>query len=446
MATPTIIRPTADPADGTLTKLVLRWFRAFDFQSIQLAPLTVFVGPNNSGKSSILSAPRLLQQTMQSIDPRVPLALGEFGTFRDVAHGNQIARAIGITVLSRHKGGDTGFESAFGYRAQRREVVQMKFALLPNGVDPVFVTEYSRATGKQTVRKLGTLKRGDLQHLKPRFAHFVPKLGQLQTMLENLRDKNALATLAALKAAEQALLADIRRLQNLQYIGPNRDAPGRVYTFSGERPSILGSTGAGAADVLVADYFHRGTGKRKLTQAVESWLIKARVASELQVDAISDRHYEIRLRHPITGELQNYADVGYGISQILPVIVGGYNLQAGALLLIEQPEIHLHPSAQSELGDFFLDLYRRGVQSLVETHSEHLIMRLQRHVAEGLIPPEHVAINYVYAAEERKVVTRLSLDKNGIFVDKWPVGFFEERLNEALEIARAPLRRDLNLV
>src|SRR4051812_26501989 len=117
MATPTIIRQTADPAEGTLTKLVLRWFRAFEFQSIQLAPLTVFVGPNNSGKSSILSAPRLLQQTLQSIDPKVPLALGEFGTFRDVAYGNQITRALGITLGSRHKGEDTGFEATFGYRA-----------------------------------------------------------------------------------------------------------------------------------------------------------------------------------------------------------------------------------------------------------------------------------------------------------------------------------------
>jgi hypothetical protein len=446
MATPTVIRPTVDPAEGTLNKLVLRWFRAFDFQSIQLAPLTIFVGPNNSGKSSILSALRLLQQTLQSIDPKVPLALGEFGTFRDIAYGNQIGKALGITVGSRHKEQDTSFEASFGYRAQRREIVQMKFALFPNGVDPLFVTEYSRATGKQTVRKLGGLKRAELQQLNPRFSHFVPKLGHFQAALENHKEKSAAATLAAMKSAEHALFADIRKLQNLQYLGPNRDAPGRVFPFSGERPSILGSTGSGATDVLVADYFHRGTGKRKLTQAVESWLIKAGIAAALEVDSISDRHYEMRLRHPITGELQNYADVGYGISQILPVIVGGYNLQTGALLLIEQPEIHLHPSAQSELGDFFLDLYRRGVQCLVETHSEHLIMRLQRHVAEGLIPAEHVAVNYVYAAEDRKVVARLRLNKDGIFIDDWPLGFFEERLNEALEIARAPLRRDSNLV
>ena len=156
---------------------------------------------------------------------------------------------------------------------------------------------------------------------------------------------------------------------------------------------------------------------------------------------MSDRHYEIRVQHPRTGEYESLADVGYGISQVLPVVVAGYSLDPGELFIVEQPELHLHPRAQAELGDFFLELYRRKVQCIVETHSEHLIMRLQRHVASGRIVPEELTVNYVAAGNLAKEVTKLPLNRDGIFERNWPEGFFEERLEEALELARAPLKR-----
>jgi predicted ATPase len=245
-----------------------------------------------------------------------------------------------------------------------------------------------------------------------------------------------------LKRVDAALRQLVDKISGVQHIGPNREAPRRYYPFSGERPTMLTSAGGGATDMLLADVTRRGTGKRRLARDVENWLVKAQMADQLQILPVSDRHYEVKLRHPISGELVNYSDVGFGISQILPVLVAGYNLGPGALFMLEQPEIHLHPRAQSELGDFFLDLYQRRVQTIIETHSEHLIMRIQRHVASGKIRPEHVAVNYIFAAEGKKVAVRLRLNEDGIFTDPWPQGFFEERLGEALELARAPLVRD----
>src|SRR5205085_1706734 len=115
-----------------------------------------------------------------------------------------------------------------------------------------------------------------------------------------------------LQNAEAALTGTVRKIAAIQYLGPNRDAPLRVYSFSGERPSILGSTGSGATDLLVADYSRRGTGKRRLAQGVENWLMKAKIADQVQIEPISDRHYELKFQHPVTGELENYADVGFG--------------------------------------------------------------------------------------------------------------------------------------
>jgi hypothetical protein len=379
---------------------------------------------------------KVLQNTLLSPDPQIPLALGEFGTFQDAVHGNNPKSTLGIGVDFRHVGKDYSVDLGFALRPRRHEIIQRSFRLFDNSV-LLIETSYSSGGGRQNIRQIGSIPSSEFKPEELRFFHFVPRMGQL---LENRR--NIVSEIQdRLRAADAALSTHVKRIEGLQYLGPNREAPLRVYSFTGERPSILSSSGGGAMDILVADQFHRGAGKLKLARAVDTWLQQAKIADLVQISPIGDRHYEVKVRHPISGEMQNYADVGFGVSQIMPVLVAGYNLQPGSLFMVEQPEIHLHPRAQSELGDFLQDLYNRGVQTIIETHSEHLIVRLQRHVASGAILPEHVAVNYVYAAEGRKAATRLRLDQDGLFIDKWPQGFFDERLSEALALARAPLRR-----
>ena len=110
------------PLTRYLTRLEVTNFRAFEYQPIELAPITIFVGPNNSGKSSILSAIRLLSQSLQSLDSDVPLLLGEFGTFRDVAFGNKSARPVGIGIgftYRRDKRGRIDLNSSTGHSAEK---------------------------------------------------------------------------------------------------------------------------------------------------------------------------------------------------------------------------------------------------------------------------------------------------------------------------------------
>jgi predicted ATPase len=185
------------------------------------------------------------------------------------------------------------------------------------------------------------------------------------------------------------------------------------------------------------DSLKSATRTKQIQKNVISWLRKAGVANDLKVNSLSDRHYEIRLRHPVTGEYSNFADVGYGNSQIIPVLVAGYNLQRGGTLLVEQPEIHLHPRAQAELGNFFRDLYERRIQSFIETHSEHLVLRLQQYVASGLIHSEDIVFYYVHARGRSKKVSQMTLDALGRFEQAWPEGFFPERLEEAKKLAKA---------
>lgn len=150
---------------------------------------------------------------------------------------------------------------------------------------------------------------------------------------------------------------------------------------------------------------------------------------------------EIRLRHEKANAWVSLQDVGVGTSQSLPVILEAYG-QSNQLIAIEQPELHLHPRLQAELGDVFIEsaLGENKNTFLLETHSEHLILRILRRIREtsrgklrdGGIPirPEDVAILFVEPGESGSVVREIEIDDQGRILSDWPNGFFEERLEE----------------
>ena len=142
-----------------------------------------------------------------------------------------------------------------------------------------------------------------------------------------------------------------------------------------------------------------------------------------------------------TGTPVSHRDVGIGVSQVLPVLVSAYALE-NELLAIEQPEIHLHPALQAELGDVFLEsaLGGDGNTFIIETHSEHLLLRILRRIREttdGELPqgvpdvhPEHVAVLYVQPGREDTEVLHIPITPDGEFERAWPNGFFAERAEE----------------
>jgi hypothetical protein len=168
--------------------------------------------------------------------------------------------------------------------------------------------------------------------------------------------------------------------------------------------------------------------------ASEKW---TRELAQASVDQLRDLILiDKRTNTPIS-----HRDIGIGISQVLPVLVSAY-ASAKKILAIEQPEIHLHPALQAELGDVFIASALGGRQNtfLLETHSEHLILRIMRRMrdtAQGTLPdglppvrPEDVAILYVQPSDSAAVVRLLELDEEGQLLDPWPGGFFEEGFRE----------------
>jgi predicted ATPase len=440
-----------------LTTIAATNYRSFRNLGVDLAPITLFVGPNNSGKSSIVSVVRLLSQTLESNDPNVRLllngALGDFGTYKDLIHGNETRKHLDISFTLtpsenyRYVGSDRksiGFHLHYKYRSALKEVILKRLECEGDGRHHL-TAEFNEDSERFLIRRIantqvsvpiassGRLRGFDVRNFLPRFV--APFSEGNDDFLKLAYSETRLATRNALAAA--------RSLQAIEYVGAMRVPPSRTYLYTGERRQKVGANGEHAVTMLAMDSIRRGSKSRGIRQGVVKWLQLAGIASDIKIVPLSDRYFEIHVQHPITKEYENFADVGYGNSQVVPVLVAGLNTAEGDCFIVEEPEIHLHPKAQAELGDFFVDLSKRGVQSIVETHSEYMIVRLQRHIASGNLDPKSIFIYYVNPTPTGKELVRLELDAKGAFKQEWPGGFFPERLREARELAAARSKPDL---
>ena len=164
------------------------------------------------------------------------------------------------------------------------------------------------------------------------------------------------------------------------------------------------------------------------------------------IQDLADRIAQANVRTTIeivttsTGVPVRTFDVGVGISQMLPVVVAALDPDRPEITAIEQPELHVHPHLQVELGDLFAEQTAGGRAFLIETHSEHLMLRLLRRIEEtasGELPegkpalkPDQVSVVYVDQVEGEVRATRIRIDETGEFMDRWPQGFFDERTDE----------------
>ena len=212
-------------------------------------------------------------------------------------------------------------------------------------------------------------------------------------------------------------------------LGPFRNPPARWYAFAGTSPRDVGYQGQSFPDFLF-----RNDGA---VEQANTWLRKLETGYKLKVTTLSETGelFEIRLQDLERGTKVDVSlmDVGFGISQILPFIVQSL-ASAKQTISIEQPEIHLHPRLQADLGDLLAEAIKPPLQNqfIVETHSEHLVLRLQRLVRTENLNSEDVSVIYVSRRQNGSEVCQLRLDHEGNFIDNWPGGFFPERIRELL--------------
>jgi hypothetical protein len=240
-------------------------------------------------------------------------------------------------------------------------------------------------------------------------------------------------------------------LRDAQYIGPLRTIPPRGFLYERAGRITSWADGLAAWDLLLAD-------RLTLVERTNAWLRKLGAGCQVVVqqlfdggadaEELSDGHVDKTVRRLLldtgAGSFVLPSEVGAGISQLIPVVVAAIEGRGG-LTLVEQPEIHVHPAVQVGLGDLLLDGARREGQrriTLVETHSEHLLLRVMRRMREthdGTVPegvrpvaPADVSVVLVEKDGERSITRKMPLNERGELVKAWPGGFFEEGLREVL--------------
>ena len=218
-------------------------------------------------------------------------------------------------------------------------------------------------------------------------------------------------------------------LDNLVYIRPLRANPERLYIFGGNNGEQVGQGGKNLADVLYT--------KPDVLNAVNKQFELFDLGYEIKISNFKDEEtsdlsdvFAIRLIDRYTKVNVSLLDVGFGISQILPVIIQSV-LSRNKTIVIEQPEIHIHPRLQAQLGSLLAESVKSfGNRFIIETHSEHLLLRLQKLIRNGELSHEDIAVVYVDRGKNGSQCLELRIDSEGDFIDEWPNGFFDEGFNE----------------
>lgn len=449
-----------------ITQLQIRNFKSWrDTGSLRFAPLTGFFGSNSSGKTSILQLLLMLKQTVESADRKQVLNLGDerslvsLGTFRDVVFGHgpatefswilewQLGQDLQIADPER-QGGIlfSGREMEFAAKVAElgeEGLLAVEYLLYALG-DSIFSMQrleersdkYDLEVSRSDTFKLRRTRGRKWDLPAPVKCYGFPD--QVRAYYQNA------GFLSDLELAFEQLFAGVF------YLGPLREYPQRQYTWAGAQPADVGYRGEKAVEAILASRQHgekisRGRGHKKLTveQYVAQWLQELGLIHDFTVSPVArgSNLYQVKVRRTPGAAEVLITDVGFGVSQLLPVLVLCYYAPEGSTLILEQPEIHLHPSVQAGLADVFIDAIRtRNIQIVLESHSEYLVKRLQRRIAEEEITHDDVALYFCSMAEKESIIEPLDVDRDGN-IRNWPADFFGDEMGDVAARTRAAMKR-----
>jgi predicted ATPase len=365
-----------------LTHLDLFHFKCFEQLKLPLAPLTLLSGSNASGKSSALQALVLLHQTMREQEWSTRLMLNGnsigLGTVADVVDQVHGRRSFQISAT------DEGRSYLWKFVGERTEMSMSVDAVSIDGV-------------------------------------LTKKLDMLRYLLPHKVD------LQGKSFAE--------RLLGLTYITAERLGPREVYNLEDRQAAtVVGPAGENAVSVL-----HWGRDEEVLKELLISNVPNTRIR---QVEACMRMFFpgcsillqQIPQANAVTLGIRTSNDteflrpihVGFGLTQVFPIVVAALSSSKGDILLIENPEVHLHPAGQAMMGQFLASVANAGVQVIVETHSDHVLNGIRRSVKAEQLSSDKVVIHFFRPRSEGKAqVISPQLDPSGN-VDSWPEGFFDQ--------------------
>jgi len=468
-------------------------FRQLSFQNfkswedtgeIKLAPITGFFGTNSSGKSAILQFLLMLKQTMESSDRKQVLHTGDdktyvnLGNFYDIAHNHTIPSAITfslewdipeiLTIFDPESPKENqeilfyinrlAFSSKIELEKERIFVDNFCYKFSSNSQIISFILTKRHTTKADPFWK-------NIYDLKTN-GYKLKKSEMRRSSLLFPMKNYGFSELASLAFQNTSFLSDFtlsyeKAFQNIYYLGPLREYPQRIYSWAGGEPQDVGHRGELAVPALLASrkyprnklkaLIERNKGKKLITieEKVAYWLKELGLIDSFRVAAIAEnrQYYEARVKRSPNSSEVLITDVGFGVSQILPVLVLCYYAPEGSTIILDQPEIHLHPSVQSGLADVFIDVIQnRQTQIILESHSEHLLHRLQRRIAEkkdGLTNRDISLYFCDMTPEGNSKLTTLEIDNFGNIIN-WPENFFGDKMGDLFAMTEASMKRQMS--
>lgn len=443
-----------------ITSLRLKHFKSWkDTGEMRLAPLTALFGSNSSGKTSLLQWMLLLKQTIESSDRNQALHLGDdrsaadMGTFQDLIfqHNEQncmqwdmswnLLEPLSIDFPEHQPPAITGqkmsYEAELQWKTNKIVVNKLEY----------------RFSDKSFGMKAEAGNNAEYDLYADNFS-FVRSRGRAWRLPQPVKCYGFPDHVRAYYQ-NAAFLSDFeleleKLFSRIYYLGPLRDHPKRQYTWAGSKPGDMGSRGERVVDAILAagesgSYISPGHRRKRLTLEVRiaTWLKQLQLVDSFEVRRVAEgsKLFQVWVRRSSDSPEVLLTDVGFGVSQILPVIALCYYVPEHSIIILEQPEIHLHPRVQAGLADVFVDaIQNRHVQIILESHSEHLLRRLQRRMAEETFEAHQAALYFCKNEKGTSSLEQLKIDAFGR-IENWPPDFFGDEFGDIAEMSKAILQR-----
>jgi predicted ATPase len=454
------------------SKLRIQNFKGWkDTGTINMAPISLFFGANSSGKSSIGQFLMMLKQTAESPDRKAVFYPGgknsavQLGSYTEMVFHHDAKNTIAFDYQwslqdtlkfkdpvsgKLFSGNALSFKAEVGQNSKDQRLIaveKMRYQLNQDGAQSLAI-ELSRKPGAmeyQAVADQYTLVRKQMRAwaLKDivRFYGFPDE---------------AVAYYQNAEFVQYLNLEQEKLFKSIYYLGPLRSKTDRLYTWGGITPESVGYSGENTVAAILASRDRKiSTGYKMWTKPLEEIVAESLkrmgLIDAFEVKPISEQRqeYEVKLRTKGSKDWVDLPDVGFGISQVLPVLVQCFYAPSDSIILMEQPEIHLHPHAQSALADVMIDVINskengaaRNIQLVIETHSEHFLRRLQRRIAEDVVTKEQVSAYFANIVKSPARLVPLQIDIFGN-IQNWPENFFGDEMGDITEQAKSAMKKRL---
>jgi predicted ATPase len=419
-----------DYGDESIEAISIRGFKSlYERATIELAPLTVIAGANSSGKSSLMQAVLLLKQTLDAETDPGPLLLSG-------AHVNLTSSEKLFSKLQKRVATKFQIGLATGYKNQEsRAALQSSFSRVQGKLRLDTTAHRYGDSNVQVSRDLTDAEA--LKQLRPSTRQHLVETKKLYGHVELFPKRNRCCWELWYHVGEpnpagldSRLIFSNRishHLRHIIHVPGLRGNPARAYPVNAVGLAFPAPFDLYTASVISKWQSEKDADRiRGLASDLQTlgltWSVKAVEINETQVEIMVGRL--TKAQRGGARDLINIADVGFGLSQVLPVVAALRVAESGQLVYIEQPELHLHPRAQAAMADVLVEAANRGVRIVIETHSSLLLLAIQTLVAEGDLEPGLVKLHW-FARDEATGLTTITsntLDKKASFGD-WPEDF-----------------------